>query len=152
MHWQLMPSTINHHLRPFHSPGTTFLLWLWETKIRFVYIFLSYVFLFYGISVLQVCENYVVHGPPETNAPTHSWMGQFAWLKAFFCTIVSAFYCSITDSSMLSGRLSPSHGASSGWTWSRRSPDLDGSWEYTEWKVADNREGVLHHNGGAARS
>jgi len=54
--------------------------------------------------------------------------------------------------SMLSGRLSPSHGAPSGCTRSRRAPDMDDSWECTEWRVADSRQGVVHHNGGAEKS
>ena len=38
--------------------------------------------------------------------------------------------------------LSPRHGASSGCGWRRRPPDTEGSCDYIEQGVADNRQGV----------
>jgi len=53
---------------------------------------------------------------------------------------------------MLSGSLSPWHGASSGCRWTREPPDVEVSHVYTKQGLVDNQQGMMLQSGGLARS
>ena len=146
MRWQLVLSAINLHLRPYHSPGNHFSVMVvrdWNT-VR-ILLFIRYISVLWHFSATGLWKLRFTLGHQRRTLRRILRWGNFPWLKAF-CTGLSTFYCSITNLSMLSGCVSPSYGASSACTRNRRSPDTDESWEHVDWRVADSRQGVVHHN------